>query len=125
MFKLNLSKLTGFLKRLKNRGKIKRIQRNALLNMLDRLSAKTKKYHRFENRTFLLQNSVEYGIQGDKGFLFSENVNYNDYIYSGSDRYNTTWAPDPWILNTYEAEKDVELKIMEQEIARELDGYLT
>jgi hypothetical protein len=125
MLKIDLTEIVRLVKRLKNRGKIKNIQRNAFLNMLDRITAKTKKYHRFTNRTFLLQNSVEYYIQGNIGFIVSNDVEYNDYIYSGSDKYNTSWAPDPWIKDTWDSEKGLELGLFRDEVVEGLDGYLT
>jgi len=95
--------------------------------MLSNIASNTtgQENHRFINRSNLLQGSVDYYIDDNKGYIVSSDVEYNEYIYYGSEEFNTTWAGDPWIENVWNRDKKEELKEYKNNINEALHGYLT
>lgn len=127
MLEFDLSKLETLINKFRNDNKISDIVESEFLNMLGRVAEKTsgQQNHEFKNQTFLLEGSVDYFLRGNVGYILSEDVEYNSYVYYGSERHDTTWPGDPWIRNTYLREKDTELKQYKRDLTEELYGYLT
>ena len=127
MLEIDLSELDALIKKFRNDDKISDIIESEFLNMLGRITEKTQgqQNHKFINRTFLLEGSVDYFLEDNIGYILSEDVEYNSYVYYGSNRHNTSWPGDPWIRNVYLREKDTELEQYKRDLTEELYGYLT
>ena len=127
MLKFDLSKLEVLINKFKDDSKIKNIVESEFLNYLSRISEKMigQKNHRFKNREGLLEKSVDYYLDGDLGYIVSDGIEYNSYIYYGSEKHDTTWGGDPWIENVYIREKNAEQKRYKTDLTRELNVYLT
>jgi hypothetical protein len=127
MLEFDLSQLNGLIKKFRNDDKIHDIVESEFLNMLGYIAENTvgQENHEFKNDTFLLEGSVDYFVKGNTGYIVSEDVEYNSYVYYGETKHNVTWKGDPWIENTWNKKKSKALKDYKKNLTEELYGYLT
>jgi type II secretory pathway component GspD/PulD (secretin) len=119
--------IKALLKKFKNNKALEEILEVEFLQMLSNVSANTvgQENHRFQNRSFLLEGSVNHYIQADQGYIVSEGLEYNEKIYYGSEKFETSWSGDPWIANVWERDKGQELETYRNRLVEELNGYFT
>ena len=127
MLEFDLSQLNKLIDKFRNDDKIHDIVESEFLNMLGEVAEGTigQENHEFINRTTFLEKSVDYFIKGGTGYVLSEDVEYNSYVYYGENKHNTTWKGDPWITKSWEKKKVGYLKDYKQNLTKELYGYLT
>ena len=127
MFKLDTKELDALIGKFKNSDKVEEIIEVEFLNMLSSVASNTvgDENHIFENEYFLLEGSVDYYVEDNQGYIVSEGLDYNEYVYYGSEKFNTSWAGDKWIENAWERDKEKELNSYQSNLTKALDGYLT
>ena len=127
MLEFDLSQLDKLISKFRNDDKIHDIVESEFLNMLGYIAENTvgQENHKFKNDTTLLEKSVDYFLRGNIGYVVSEDVNYNSYVYYGSNKHETSWGGDQWIENTYTKRKSKALKDYKSNLTEELYGYLT
>ena len=127
MLDFDLSGLNELIRKFRNDDAILDIVESEFLNFLGAIAENTvgQENHKFKNQSYLLEGSVDYYINNNIGYIVSEDVNYNSYVYYGSEKHDTTWPGDPWIRNVYNRDKGIELDKYQKNLTEELYGYLT
>ena len=127
MLEFDLSQIDKLIKKFRNDDKIHDIVESEFLNMLGEVAEGTvgQSNHKFKNDTTFLEKSVDYFVKGDTGYIVSEDVEYNSYVYYGKEKHEVTWGGDPWIEKTWDKMKSGSLNKYKKNLTEELYGYLT
>jgi len=127
MLEFDLSQLEGLIKKFRNDDRIYDIVESEFLNMLGEVAEGTvgQENHEFINREGYLEGSVDYFLKNNIGYVLTEDIEYNSYVYYGKKKHKVKWKGDPWIENSYSNKKSGYLKDYKKNLTEELYGYLT
>jgi len=127
MLEFDLSQINTLIKKFRNDDKIYDIVESEFLNMLSEVAEGTvgQSNHKFINDEHFLEGSVDYFVRDEIGYIVSEDIEYNSYVYYGETEHDVTWPGDPWIENTWDKMKSGSLNKYKKNLTKELYGYLT